>query len=226
MRKKYSILFVVLACCILLLVGKKCFHFWTGEHANDDNIGINVLNDIEKCEELLKLTGIPEEIIDYLDGDIKQFIVNDLKRSGDIENMCFLDNETDYKMLPCNMEDNEINLFMVAFRYNDNVNTYCIYEFLQTMQLSGNDSFSIQFGDAFLPYEYGGMLWCISETGMDEWEEVGELAANNQSLVGAVYSGNQMGSSDSEMIYKGCVAVHSKEGSGVDNTILVQYIHK
>lgn len=176
-------------------------------------------------DEILLLTGMSLEEINALDSDIKAYIANDLRKSNELSDITYITLEEDIMPTPrVNQVLSGITFDALAFKSGDSVHIYPTYEFTTNKKPAGNDSFSFQLGDAFMPYEYGGQLWCKDDT-MSNWEVVDPLVANAQGPNGAEFSGTQLGSPDWSMKLKGCTYVYAKVGSGTDKRIFMSYMY-
>lgn len=177
-------------------------------------------------DEILLSTGMPQEEVNALDDDMKAYIVNDLKESGEIyDDLTYVSAEMNQVPAP-RVEDllSGIEFEAVAFKSNNNVTIYPTYEFTTAKKPAGADCFGFVLGNAFESYEYGGKLW-YKDSGMTKWEVGGDLAANHQSLEGAAFSGVQLGSPDWSMKFKGCAYARAKLTSGTDKRIVMSYMY-
>lgn len=176
-------------------------------------------------DEVLEYIGMDKEQIENIDSDVKAFIIADLKESNQLLDCQWINSESQIMITPRSNVLNGIEFSVIAFRVTDGVYIYPTYEFTDEKKPAGNDSFSFYFGDAILPYEYGGVLWYMDEFRMDSWERVDTLVANNQSLSGAEYSGSQLGTPDTTLRFKGCASVKARNGSGTDKRMVVSYLY-
>lgn len=176
-------------------------------------------------DEILLLTGMPQEEINNLDVDVKTFIINDLKESGELFDIEYFSTEEISAPTPrTNQVLSDISFSVSSFKSNNTVYVYPTYEFTADKKPAGKDSFSFQFGDALMPYEYGGQVWYKDYT-MSDWKLGGSMTANGQGFNGAEYSGAQLGSPDWSMKMKGCAYAHAQIGSGTDKRIIMSYMH-
>lgn len=176
-------------------------------------------------DEILTLAGMPQSEINAIDTDIKTFIVDDLRKSGELSDIAYLSTKEIKMPTPrVNQVLSGITFKVSAFKSSDVIYIYPTYEFTTDKKPAGNDSFSFQLGDALMPYEYGGQLW-YKDDRMSNWEIVDSMTANNQGFNGAEYSGKQLGTPDYSMKLKGCAYAHAKIGSGTDKRIIMSYMH-
>ena len=180
---------------------------------------------ILSSENVLQSTGMPQSKIRQLDENVIDFIANDLKKSGKVEEFrYFSTEELSMPITRVNQVLEGISFTVTAFKSNSEVYVYPTYEFTTDKKPVGHDSFSFQFGDALRPYEYGGQAWYKDYT-MTSWEKGGSLTANVQSLNGAEYSGAQLGTPDYSMKIRGCAYAHCQIGSGTDKRIVMMYMY-
>lgn len=176
-------------------------------------------------DEFLLSTGMPQEQIDTLDEDIKDYIVNDVKNNADLSSLEYVDADFTNTIAPrVNQVLSGIKFYVQAFRSGSTVYIYPTYEFTTDKRPRGYDSFSFQLGNALLPYSYGGQLWYKDYT-MSDWAMGSTLTANTQGFNGAEYSGYQLGSPDWNMKMKGATSIHANIGSGSDKRIIMSYMH-
>lgn len=168
---------------------------------------------------------MPLEDVTALDNDIKTYIANDLRESSRLSDITYITLEENPTAAPSvNQALSGITFDALAFKNGDTVHIYPMYEFTTNIKPEGNDSFSVLFGDAFMPYEYGGQLW-YKDDAMSNWEVGGTLVANGQGLNGAEFSGTQLGSPDWSMKLKGCTYAYAKTCSGTDKSIFILYMY-
>jgi hypothetical protein len=74
------------------------------------------------------------------------------------------------------------------------------------------------------PFEYGGRIWYKFDP-MTDWASDGDLVANNQGFNGAEYSGNQLGTPDFPMKFRGNTYCHAHAGTGTDKRIIMSYMY-
>lgn len=182
-------------------------------------------------DEILQASGMPQDMINSLDNDIKKCIVNDLKNNANLSDLQYIGAVS--SLSPSTSKDvglfanqvfYDITFSVTAFKSGSVIYIYPTYEFTADHQPKGNDSFAFQLGDAFVPYEYGGRLWYKDYT-MSDWELGGSLVANNQGFNGAEFSGAQLGSPDWRMKFKGYTYCHAQVGTGSDKRIIMTYMH-
>ena len=178
------------------------------------------------ADDILRSYGMPEERIEALDDDIKQFMINDLvsleSSSEPIEYVgC---EEVEMPAMYVNQVLSGINFYCDSFLSGNTVSIYPTYEFTTDKRPRGEDSFSVCMGDALVPYGYGGQVWYKDST-MSDWAVGGSMVANNQYSNGAEYSGSQLGTPDWAMKIKGCAYVHAQVGSGTSKQFILSYMH-
>lgn len=206
----------IVLCAIAIQLN--CMLFYSPVFANDavyDESDIYLLS-----------TGMDEAAVSALDDDVKQFIVDDLKKA-ETDGFIWLNIEPEDGILPCDGNDslNGITFTVSAFKSGDSIHIYPAYEFTTAKQPKRQDNFSIAFGNAFEPYDYGGQLWVFDEQTMSDWAVSGSLTANSLTLSSAAYSGDQLGSADWPAKFKGCAYCHAAIGGGNDKTITLNYLH-
>lgn len=174
-------------------------------------------------DEYLRETGMPENEMQKLDSNVKQFIVDDLKSgSGNFE---YIKTDVEEQAVGRSAEVlSGITFYASAFKNGSTIYVYPTYEFTTNKRPRGKDSFSFSLGDAMRPYEFGGKLWYKDST-MNDWAVGGTLVANNQNLNGAEYSGSQLGTPDYAMKLKGVTYCHATVGSGNDKRIVMGYLY-
>lgn len=175
--------------------------------------------------EILQASGMPQAEIDSLDNDIKEFIINDLRKNANLSDLKYIDIDIYNTILPMvNDVFYDITFYVSAFKSGNVIYIYPTYEFTADHRPRGRDSFSFQLGNAMMPYNYGGQLW-YKDYSMQNWAVAGSLTANNQGFNGAEYSGSQLGSPDWSMKFRGSTFVHAQVGSGTDKRIIMSYMH-
>lgn len=178
------------------------------------------------ADDVLSQSGMSEEEIAALDSDIKEFIVNDLLSHSSAESLEYIEaDDIDVPIPYVNQVLTNISFDVYAYKSGNTIYIYPTYEFTANKQPKGQDSFSIQMGDALIPYEYGGQIWYKDDETMSDWASVGSMVANTQSANGAEYSGNQLGSPGWSMKFKGCAYVHAQVGSGSSKQFIMSYMH-
>lgn len=178
------------------------------------------------ADDTLRSYGMPEERIEALDDDIKQFMINDLvsleSSSEPIEYVgC---EEVEMPAMYVNQVLSGIKFDCDSFLAGNTVSIYPTYEFTTDKRPRGEDSFSVCIGDALVPYGYGGQVWYKDST-MSNWAVGGSMVANNQFSNGAEYSGAQLGTPGWAMKIKGCAYVHAQVGSGTSKQCILTYMH-
>ena len=188
--------------------------------------------DIENLEltsdEFLVQTGMSQEQIEELDPDIKEFIVEDLKKrvGNDVDELQNVEIKDEPMILPKGVDNlTGIRFGVTAFRENGNIHIYPEYEFTDKKNPKGEDSFSFQLGDAVQPYEFGGQLWVLDDRLSLNWMLGGSLTPTSVNLNGATYSGDKLGDLMYPMRLKGCLYCHAREGSGTDKGIAMNYVY-
>lgn len=178
------------------------------------------------ADDILRNYGMPENRIEALDDDIKQFMINDLQSlESTSEPIEYVDSENvEMPALYVNQVLSGINFYCDSFLSGNTVYIFPTYEFTDDKKPRGKDSFSVCVGDALIPYEYGGRLW-YKDYPMSDWAVAGDMVANNQYSNGAEYSGTQLGSPDWSMKMKGCAYIHAQVGSGTSRQLILSYMH-
>lgn len=167
-----------------------------------------------------------EEKIQRLDDDIKAYIVSDLKESENLSDCKYLSDESEEEAI---MRASEvltgIQFSVATFKVTGGVNIYPTYEFTDKKKPVGNDSFSIQIGDALDMMECGGKMWYYDDVSTNSWIAGGNMVANALTLSAAEYSGSQLGTPDYPMKIKGCAVIRTKIGSGTGKRVALSYLY-
>ena len=184
----------------------------------------SVAKESDSAEEYLAKTGMAMQEIQAMDSDIRQFIADDLRNSGE------KDWQIDTDILTLTKTSSEqytvvfyINVF--AFRSGSDHRIYAVYESSTGIMPAGNDSLFLGVGDSFIPCEYGGQIW-YKKAGDEVWAQGGGLTADYQTGLGGTFSGRQLGDFQRKMLVKGCVYCYTHEGTGDDNRVTVEYTYK
>ena len=176
--------------------------------------------------EFLGSTGMPQEKIEQMDPNIKDFIVNNLKQNMKTNHLNYVEVNDKTMIKPMRADlDTGVVLDAVAFRDGSVIRIYPTYEFVINKHPKGEDSFAIELGDAFQPYEYGGTLWVLDERLSTVWTVAHGLAPTNISISGAIYSGDQLGDLIYPMKLKGATYCYANIGSGTNKNIAMTYIY-
>lgn len=167
-------------------------------------------------------TGVSELEIAALDSDMKQFIADDLQRLESQE-WKVKDIAASVNTHSENAEDQfSINVFV--FQSGAEIRLYAVYESADKVFPVGYDALSLQLGNGYEPYEYGGQNW-YKRVKDEEWTPGEELVANTQTLSGGIFSGRQLGSFNRQMLVKGCVYCYANKGAGSNDQITIDYYY-
>lgn len=176
----------------------------------------------DTADAYLMETGVSEQKIAALDSDVKQFIADDLQRSESrewkVKDIIASANTHSENAA----EQFSINVFV--FQSGADIRLYAAYESDDKVFPIGSDALSVQLGNGYEPYEYGGQNW-YKRVKDEEWTSGEELVANTQTLSGGIFSGRQLGSFNRQMLVKGCVYCYANKGAGSDDRVVVDYYY-
>ena len=176
-------------------------------------------------DEFLLSTGMSQEEIDNMDPDIKEYIVANLRASTVGQEVEYIHAEASAVMQNRSIQPlSGITFSAPAWQAGGIIHIYPTYEFTTAKRPKGADGFAFEFGNALDPYEYGGKIWCKDINGVD-WLDSGSMVANLQSITGAGFTGNQLGTPDFDVYLKGCTYAKAVAGSGSSKKITMQYMH-
>lgn len=177
----------------------------------------------DSAEEYLAQTGMSAHEISTLDSDARQYIAEDLKSAGE---KAWKVNTEIPALTATRCEQYTVAFYMTvcAFQAESELWVYAVYESSTGIMPTGDDSLSLQLGDSFAPYEYGGRMW-YKKAGDEGWTRSDELAADRQPWGEGLFAGRQLGDFPRRMLVKGCVYCHAGEGMGSSNEIRVEYTH-
>lgn len=176
-------------------------------------------------DEFLLSTGMSKEAIENMDSDFKEYIVNSLKQNTVGESVEYIETEIVSTVQSRSTEVlTGITFTAQAWQSGGVIHIYPTYEFTTAKRPRGKDGFAFAFGDAIDSYEYGGQMWQKDINGTN-WITAGSMTANHQGLIGAGYSGSQLGNASSNVYAKGCAYAKAKAGSGTSKKIVMQYMH-
>lgn len=179
----------------------------------------------QSVDEFLAETGMPLEEICNLDSDIKDFIIQDLQKSADLNELEYVETVEVPMPMPMNNEVlTGISFTVSSWKSGNTIYIYPTYEYTTPKKQKAKDGFAFQLGDAMRPYEFGGQTW-TKLNASDSYSVYKNMVANNQQLNGAEYTGSQLGNSPFDIYVKGCAYCHATVGSGSDKRICMSYMN-
>ena len=119
-----------------------------------------------------------------------------------------------------------IEFSVSAFKSAGTVHIYPTYEMTTARKPIGNDCFAISFTEDLEPYEFGGQIWYrYTYSEPNDWELGGSMTGIAMDFHSAKYVGNQLGTPDGSMYFKGCTYVQADEISNTTPKILMKYVY-
>ncbi|MCM1541076.1 MAG: hypothetical protein NC121_07430 [Blautia sp.] len=177
----------------------------------------------DNVKEYLEKTGMSAQEVEALDGDARQFIADDLRRSGESGWKVNRDVQT---LTKTSSEQYTVVFYIsiLAFQAGEEHRIYAVYESSTGIVPVGNDSLFLGLGDRFTPCEYGGQTW-YKKAGDGNWTPGSSLNADRQISGGGIFTGRQLGDFQRKTLVKGCVCCHADGGTGDDNRVTVEYTY-
>lgn len=188
------------------------------------DVSISNADENLSADEYLLQTGMPQKEVLQLDDEFKQFIVNDMKNAENQEFTYIKLDDEDMIMPRTNQVLENIEFDVYAYQSGTRIYIYPTYEFTAEVKPRGKDNFSFQVTDAMRVYEAGGQLWYMDFTS-SKWELGGTLKPTIADSNGYQFSGNQLGTPDYSMKFKGCAYCHANVGDGDDKRIIMSYVY-
>ena len=185
------------------------------------------------ADQRLRATGMPQNEIDALDPDIKDYIASTLSpeavyvESSNLQSYTLMGSESGDTSLA--------TLTCPTFRKSASSNIYELYPTYETkspIKPRGNDLFGFCVGNGLgiVPNSFSGLLWYKHNTLTEgRWQtdaSVNTLHASESSIYGYAVKGAQLGSPSVYMNMKACCHFDAKKYSQ-DATMLVnlKYVH-
>lgn len=179
-------------------------------------------------EKYLLSTGMTEEEIAAMDPDFREYIALDLmENTSKNDRIEYLEVKEDSQSgIKSNQVLTGVSYSVSAYKSGSTIHIYPTYTFTSAKKPRGKDCFAYVLGDGVESYSYGGKLWW-KETSNGTWvsDSNSSLTANQQGLNQAGYSGNQLGTPDYAIYFKGCTYCHANVGSGSDKRIVMSYMY-
>lgn len=180
-------------------------------------------------EKYLLLTGMTQAEVEGMDPEFREYIAESLQ-SESIQGALpeyipvTIDEVASINSAPQLLTG--ITYSVDAYQLGSTIHVYPTYEFTTAKRPRGQDCFSVELGNALEPYEYGGKLWYKEySTGTWQSDTTLTLTANQVTLNGGSYSGNQLGTPDYNLYFKGCAHVKADVGSGTMKKIAMNYLY-
>lgn len=184
------------------------------------------------ADQKLRVTGMPQDEIDTLDPDIKNYIASTLSPGAVYVESVNLQSS----ILPYASGDTSLaTLSCPTFRKSASSNVYELYptyESKSPIKPRGNDLFAFCVGDGMgiVPNSFGGLLWYKHDTlTQGNWQtdaNIHDLHASASSTQGYAVKGAQLGSPDVYMYMKGCCHFEAtKYSSGATMLVSLKYVH-
>ena len=175
---------------------------------------------------ILLSTGMPAAEVYAMDEDIKEYIVESLIDTGNINEMVYIpSNDINTPVPHGNQTLSGIDFSVSASKSAGTIHIYPTYEFTTPKKPLGNDNFIVEVTDALYILDAGGQVWYQTDY-MTDWEVGGDMVPLfDPGFYTIQYPGDQLGTPDGSMLFKGCAYVQAEEGPGSDNRIKLTYVY-
>ena len=169
--------------------------------------------------EIFRQAGVPEGTAAQMDPEFMDWIAADLWETGEMDSMRFVSTET----IPAAEAPVGLDFSLSVFQSDTFYYLYPAYTFTGDIKPAGEDAFTAQIAEGYLPAEWDGRIWA-KDRALPGWQDGGAIGTTHLTFQSAEFTGSQLGTPDSAILFKACARCKADRREG-GSRITLSYIH-